>query len=96
MKRRHDPAQEELPLASVVQTFEGRQTLHVHEVARVLRCHPDHVVNLIREFEETGGERGLKGFSIARGADGRTPRACWRIAASDFLAFIEKRATSHR
>lgn len=93
----HDPKQDELPLASVnpALVFEGRHTLYVREVARVLRCDEDHVINLIHEFEHTAGERGLKGFSIARGADGKVPRACWRIAASDFRAFIEARATSH-
>ena len=89
--------QDDLPLASISThtLFPGRQTLYTHEVARVLSCTERHVINLIEEFELTGGDRGMKGFSIARGADGKVPRGCWRVAVSDFDSYVATHRTSH-
>ncbi len=93
------PQQDELPLSSVRphDRYPGRTTLYVAEIARDLTCTEAHVINLIEEYELTGGESGLKGFSIARelAPGAKVPRGCWRVALSDFDAFISKRAASH-
>lgn len=97
--------QDDLPLASLRAhaIFPGRNVLKVAEVATALRCDERHVVALLEEWEDTGGRSGLKGFSIASGlkAHGvtrgnKTPRACWRIALSDFDAFVKTKAASHQ
>ena len=94
-------AQDELPLSSIRPhvLFPGRTTLYIHEVARALSCDERHVIALIEEYEDTGGASGLKGFSIASGlasagvAKGnKTPRACWRVAVSDFDAYLNAKA----
>jgi hypothetical protein len=96
-----DP-QGELPLSSVDahRVFGGRTALWLHEVASVLSCTERHVINLIVEFELTGGASGLKGFSIGRAGHKpttllQTPRNCWRVAVSDYDAFIARRRDSH-
>jgi hypothetical protein len=92
---------DELPLSSVRPhaLFPGRATLYVREVARALGCTERHVIDLIEEYEQTGGKGGLKGFSIANGLAGaagnKTSRSCWRVAVSDFDAFLKSKATSH-
>lgn len=99
MKPKDDPAQGELALSSIRahEIFPGRSTLYVCEIATVLRCTIQHVINLINEYEETGGTGGMKGFSIHSVKEGqKTPRSWWRVAVSDFDAFVQKRATSHQ
>lgn len=101
MKRPTDSRQAELPLSSIRPhvLFPGRTTLYIHEVARALSCDERHVVALIEEYEDTGGQSGLKGFSIASGLrsagvarGNKTPRNCWRVAVSDFDAFLQTKA----
>lgn len=98
------PSTDELPLSSVRahSVFPGRETLYLSEVAKVLSCSFNHVVNLIEEFEDTGGTSGLKGFSIACAArslkhpnGNKTPRNTWRVAVTDYDAFVRRRAESH-
>lgn len=95
---------DELPLYSLRPhvLFPGRVTLYLHEVARALTCTVRHVIDLIEEYESTGGASGLKGTDIASGlkteknpAGNETPRRCWRVAVSDYDAFVTKRANSH-
>ncbi len=99
-----DPAQEELPLAGLIDhpDFAFAATLRTEQVAKLLACSPPHVCDLIWEFELTGGESGLKGFSIGNGQqtlkhkDGNlTKRNTWRVAVSDLKAFLAKKQTSH-
>ncbi len=93
------PQQDELPLSSIAAhtLFPGRTTLYVSEVAAALRCTENHVINLIEEYEASEGRLGLKGFSIARGlaSGAKTPRSCWRVAVSDYDAFVSTRRDSH-
>lgn len=113
--KQHDPRQEELALSTlgsinVGSIFVGRVSIRISEVAKLLSCDEKHVVNLIEEFELTGGTSGMKGFSIGRqfipraAGEGDTslrarfravPRSCWRVATSDLDAFLDKRRTSH-
>lgn len=94
---------DELPLSSLLKhpLFGTRACLRLAEVQSLLGANSlNHVINLIQEFEDTGGQHGLKGFSIGRdslrGPDGkRTPRNCWRVAVSDLDAFLRRRAESH-
>jgi hypothetical protein len=112
MKTPPDPKQEDLLLSSVRphEKYQYRSSLRLAEVARDLECTERHVINLLEEFELSGGQSGLKGFSIAREVTPpkdaeseaeirerlrKVPRGCWRVAVSDFDAFIAKRAASH-
>lgn len=100
-----DPRQEELALSTLGSLdsrslFPGRTTLYIREVAAALRCTEPHVINLIETFELTAGAQGLKGFDISCGRSrdaqtGKVPRSCWRVAVSDFDAFLAKPRTSH-
>jgi hypothetical protein len=98
-----DPRQDDLPLQSLRThpAFGTRNCLRLHEVQQIIGADShQHVVNLIQEFEDTGGKHGLKGFSIGRdslrGPDGkRTPRNCWRVAVSDLEAWLSAKAKSH-
>ena len=92
----------EAPLSSVEshRLFGARTALYPHEIARVLNCTERHVLNLIMDFELTAGASGLKGFSIGRATRSssllKTPRSCWRVAVSDYDAFIARRRDSHQ
>lgn len=68
--------------------FPGRASLYVHEVARALRASEPRIVGLLEEYEATGGASGMKGTNIANRS--KSGRKCWRIAAIDFDAFVEK------
>lgn len=99
-----DPAQEELPLSSVRPhaAFPGRTSLYLGEVARHLQITERQLIDLIEEYEATGGASGIKGFSIANAVrsaaypqGNKTARNAWRIAVSDLDAFIQRKAASH-
>lgn len=92
----------EAPLLSIEshRLFGERTTLHLHEVARVLSCSERHVMHLIMDYELTAGATGLKGFSIGRAGQPspllKSPRKCWRVAVSDYDAFVASRRDSHQ
>lgn len=94
--RKADPSQEELPLrcdplrsVRARELFVGRDTLYLHEVARVLRCTERHVIDLIEEYESTGGKSGLKGLNIANRNGNASGRKCYRVPVSALDLFIE-------
>ena len=98
--RRDEAPQDELPLKAGLEPhalFPGRVTLYVFEVAEVLRCTDQHVINLILDYEATGGAMGMKGVSIARNlAPGaKPPRGCWRVTVADFDTYCARLRESH-
>jgi len=100
-----DVRQGELQLSSydADKLFEGRILLYVSEVARAMRCSVQHVINLIQEFEDSGGTRGIKGISIACGMDNslvnqageQMPRNTWRVPKSHLLVWLGAKDASH-
>lgn len=78
--------------------FPNRSSLRLHEVAEVLQLDVKHVANLVQEFRDTGGKQGLPAMNLSSG-DGKksetgrnaSGRGCWRIAVSDYDAFLKKR-----
>jgi len=98
MRTKPDPAQEELALSSVAAhaLFPGRSSLYVPEVAKALEMSEQQVLNLIEEYQATGGASGLQAINIAnsRGTfpgGNKTSRKAWRVPVSGYDAFIQSR-----
>lgn len=55
--------------------------LTVQEVATYSRHHPDHIYDVLHEFEATRGRTGLRGFQ-------RSAKAKWTIHRDDVDAWV--------
>lgn len=98
-----DPAQDELALSSVRAhaIWPGRSSLRVAEVAKELCITEQQVIDLIQEYQDTGGKGGLAAVDTASGlkskfnpTGNKTPRSHWRIPVSAFDAFVNARKNS--
>ena len=75
--------------------FPGRSSLRVREVAEALSITIQHVLNLIEEYRDTGGESGLMALNVASGVGGpaspsrnRSQRGTWRVSVNAFDEFV--------
>ena len=87
--RKHDPAQDELALTSVMShaVFAGRTSLGVGEVAKTLHCTKDHIYDLISEGKIKAVNIG--GDPVVAGGTNATNRKFWRIPVSAYDQFVK-------
>jgi hypothetical protein len=88
-----DPRQPELALSSIDlgSVFNGRLSLYVWEVSKVIGVTERHVIDLIGEWHDSAGKSGMEGFSIANTAGNATPRAAWRVPVAGLQKFLNAR-----
>jgi len=101
MTQRPNPQhQDELAMSSIAPhaLFPGRTTLYPQEVAKALSMSLWQVLDLIAEYELTGGASGIAAVNIGSGPSAgsftkgsKSERKYWRIPVSAYDAFVQSR-----
>ncbi|EDY16708.1 hypothetical protein CfE428DRAFT_5821 [Chthoniobacter flavus Ellin428] len=96
-----DPRQDDLALKCVAShaLFPGRTVLRVHEVAEALEISIQHVIDLINEYRDTGGQSGLLAICVANGRSfscmeiaETVSRGAWRVPVTSFDDYVRRAA----